>query len=131
MLQLQWKCVSFSVKFTKDIPNYALCCPLIVECFYLVLEVKVSLCTIFFGTPCSSFSSSWTKYNMELFRSCADFCWQVRLVVEAIKLFTAIYANTLQILKKLFYKLWQTFWLVPVQNQDIHILSHPYCWLEV
>ena len=56
MLQWQWKCVSCGVQFTKNIPNYALGCPLIVECFHPVLGVKVSLCTIFFGTPCTYLS---------------------------------------------------------------------------
>ena len=54
MLQWQkilWKCVSCGVQFTKNIPNYALGCPLIVECFHPVLGVKVSLCTIFLGRP--------------------------------------------------------------------------------
>ena len=38
----------------KNIPNYALGCPLIVECFHPVLGVKVSLCTIFLGRPIAS-----------------------------------------------------------------------------
>ena len=62
MLQWQWKCVSCGVQFTKIIPNYALGCPLIVECFHPVLGVKVSLCTIFIGTPCS-WSDCYSSQN--------------------------------------------------------------------
>ena len=45
------QCVSCGVQFLKNIPNYALGCPLIVECFHPVLGVKVLLCTIFLGRP--------------------------------------------------------------------------------